>query len=112
MAQNRGFIMKSNKIYEKKEYIIIKSGTGYIVYNTNKKFEQGHTHLKSYNAAKTAIDLAIKNKIPRSYSMYFLESLIRISDNLEYMENIDKLIEVRNNRGSKEKYVNCQKIVK
>ena len=31
--------MSVNKIYEKKEYIIIKSKSGYIVYNTNKEFK-------------------------------------------------------------------------
>ncbi len=101
--------MKTNKIYKKNEYIIIKVRNGYIVYNTNKIFGEGHTHLKYYNAAKTAIDLAIRKKIPRSYSMYFLESLIRISDDISYRESISKLMEIRDNKGLKEKYINSKK---
>ncbi|HBF7929078.1 hypothetical protein [Clostridioides difficile] len=104
--------MKSNKIYERKEYIIIKSGTGYIVYNTNKKFEQGHTHLKSYNAAKTAIDLVIKRRIPRSYSIYFLTSLMRISNDVQYIKHISDIVYIRNNKGLKEKYINSKNIKK
>lgn len=102
--------MDANKIYEKKEYIIIKSKTGYIVYNTNKKFEEGHTHLKSYNAAKTAIDLVIKRRIPRSYSVYFLTSLKRISNDINYIKSINKLIDIRSDKGLKEKYINSKKI--
>ncbi|HBH1338237.1 TPA: hypothetical protein ACG3IY_001106 [Clostridioides difficile] len=102
--------MDTNKIYEKKEYIIIKCKTGYIVYNTNKKFEEGHTHLKSYNAARTVIDLAIKKKIPRSHSVYFITSLKRISNDINYIKSINKIMETRGNKGLKEKYINYKKI--
>lgn len=102
--------MDTNKIYEKKEYIIIKSKTGYIVYNTNKKFEEGHTHLKSYNAARTAIDLVIRKKIPRSNSIYFITSLKRISNDMNYIKSINKLIDTRSDKGLKEKYINSKKI--
>ncbi|MDI7818091.1 hypothetical protein QMM58_17075 [Clostridioides difficile] len=101
--------MDTNKIYEKKEYIIIKSKTGYIVYNTNKKFEEGHTHLKSYNAAKTAIDLVIRRRIPRSYSVYFLTSLMRISNDIQYINDI---MNIRNNKWLKEKYINSKNVKK
>ncbi|HBG3789803.1 hypothetical protein VXC74_13490 [Clostridioides difficile] len=102
--------MDTNKIYEKKEYIIIKSKNGYIVYNTNKKFEEGHTHLKSYNAAKTVIDLAIRKKIPRSNSIYFITSLKRISNDMNYIKSINKLMDIRSDKGLKEKYINSKKI--
>ncbi|MCC0642484.1 MULTISPECIES: hypothetical protein [unclassified Clostridioides] len=102
--------MKTNKIYEKNEYIIIKVRNGYIVYNTNKIFGEGHTHLKCYNAAKTAIDLAIKKKTPRSYSMYFLESLIRISDDISYRESIKDIMNTRNSKGYKDKYINFRNL--
>ncbi|VIF90547.1 Uncharacterised protein [Clostridioides difficile] len=102
--------MKTNKIYEKNEYIIIKVRNGYIVYNTNKIFGEGHTHLKSYNAARTVIDLAIRKKIPKSYSIYFITSLKRISNDINYIKSINKLIETRGNKGLKEKYINSKKI--
>lgn len=51
-----------NKIYEKKEFIVFQVKKGYVVYNTRKSFEEGHTHLKHFEAAKTAIDLAINKK--------------------------------------------------
>ncbi len=52
-------IIKSMK---KKEYIIFQVRGGYIAYNTKKCFQDGHTHLRHFDAAKTAIDLVIKKK--------------------------------------------------
>ena len=50
----------SQKVYEKEHFIIlkVKSGKkiGYIAYNTKKEWEEGHTHLDSFNMAKTIID--------------------------------------------------------
>lgn len=45
-----------NKVFERKGFIIFQVKEGYIAYNTKKNFEEGHTHLKNFNAAKNAID--------------------------------------------------------
>ena len=54
----------AEKIYERKEYIILKVRKGYIVYNTKKKFENGHTHIQSFEMSKTIIDNNIRKKRP------------------------------------------------
>ncbi len=54
----------NDKVYEKNEFIVFKVRNGFIVYNTRKKFEDGHTHLKYFNGAKTAIDLVLNKKLP------------------------------------------------
>ena len=82
-----------NKIYEKKEFIVFQVKKGYVVYNTRKSFEEGHTHLKHFEAAKTAIDLAINKKIPRSKDGY-------------YIDKLSELLYVREQKGKKEKYCN------
>ena len=41
-----------NKIFERKEFIIFQVKEGYVAYNTKKDFEEGHTHLKYFEAAK------------------------------------------------------------
>jgi hypothetical protein len=97
-----------NKIYEKREFIIFQVKDGYIIYNTKKNFQEGHTHLRHFEAAKTAIDLVIKKKIPKSTDAYYLTSLIRISEDNSYIEKIHELIRIRANKGKKEKYVNCR----
>ena len=56
----------ASKVYEKQGYIILRVRNGYIVYNTNKVFSEGHTHLKSFAMAKTLIDNCIKHKIGRA----------------------------------------------
>ena len=57
----------SQKVYERDHYIIlqVKSGKkiGYIAYNTKKDWEDGHTHLDSFDMAKTVISNVIKHKI-------------------------------------------------
>ena len=80
-------VIKMDKlVYIKKHFIITKVQNGYIVYNTDKEFEKGHTHLKSFKASKTAIDLVLNSKIPRSTNFYYLESLIRLSSDKKYIE--------------------------
>ncbi|MEG2789578.1 MAG: hypothetical protein RR942_17345 [Romboutsia sp.] len=95
-----------NKIFERKEFIIFQVKEGYIAYNTKKVFEEGHTHLKHFNAAKKAIDLVISKKIPKSTNVYYLTSLIRLTNDDNYIEKINELIDIRSKKGKKEKYYN------
>lgn len=95
-----------NKIYEKKEFMIFQVKEGYIVYNTKKVFQEGHTHLRHFEAAKTAVDLVINRKIPKSTDGYYLASLIRLSEDDVYIRKINELIKTREEKGKKEKYVN------
>ncbi len=95
-----------NKIYERKEFMIFQVKDGYIVYNTKKDFQEGHTHLKHFEAAKTAIDLVINKKVPKSTDGYYLNSLIRISIDENYIKKINELIEARDQKGKKDKYYN------
>lgn len=53
-------------VYRKGEFVITKASDGFIVYNTTKEWEGGHSHLRSFKAAKTAINLVQKGKMPRS----------------------------------------------
>lgn len=95
-----------DKIYEKKQFIIFNVKEGYVVYNTKKSFQEGHTHLKHFEAAKTAIDLVLNKKVPKSKDTYYLTSLIRISVDENYIKKIEQLIEIRKQKGKKEKYHN------
>lgn len=92
-------------VYIKKNFLINKVQNGYIVININKDFKCGHTHLKSFKASKTAIDLVLNRKVPRSTNFYYLESLIRLSDNEAYAEKLEQLIQTRKNKGKKLDYV-------
>lgn len=92
----------SHKVYEKEEFIILKvhSGKkiGYIVYNTNKEWENGHTHLDSFDMAKTIISNVMKHKKPKTSNMYLIKSHIRLSNDPEYIKFIEELIEVKKSK--------------
>lgn len=92
----------SQKVYEKSHYIIlrVKSGKkiGYIAYNTKKEWEEGHTHLESFNMAKTIIDNVIKHKRPKTKNLYLLHSHVRLSDDLAYVKFIDEIINAKKNK--------------
>ncbi|WP_297134587.1 hypothetical protein [Terrisporobacter sp.] len=97
-----------NKIYEKKEFIIFQVKNGYVAYNTKKDFKKGHTHLKCFRSAKTAIDLVIKRKIPRSTDLYYLTSLIRLSEDIVYVDKIKELIECKEKKIENKNYYNTE----
>lgn len=99
----------SKKVYERENFIILKvySGNkvGYIVYNTKKDWKEGHTHLNSFDMAKTIISNVMKKKKPKTNNLYLIRSHIRISDDISYNEYIDNLISTKRNK-SKKKYYN------
>lgn len=81
----------SDVVYRNREFIILKKKKGFIIINTNKDFKEGHTHIKNYNMAKTIIDLVKHNKTPKTKNKYILDSLIRISNDKDYIERIKNL---------------------
>lgn len=105
----------SQKVYEKQNYIIlkVKSGKkiGYIAYNTRKEWEEGHTHLESFNMAKTIIDNVIKHKKPKTKNLYLLQSHIRLTDDPSYVKFINELVDAKKNK-RKSSYRNERRIVK
>ncbi len=105
----------SQKVYEKQNYIIlkVKSGKkiGYIAYNTRKEWEEGHTHLESFNMAKTIIDNVIKHKKPKTKNLYLLQSHIRLTDDPSYVKFINELVDAKKNK-RKTIYRNERHIVK
>ena len=84
-----------NVIYSKKGYNIYRLKPGaFIVHNTNKPFESGHTHINNYNVAKYVIDMSSNKIIPKKHlSKYLLQSIIRISSDKQYITELQKLLE-------------------
>lgn len=82
----------SKKIYERKEYAIYRVKRGYIVHNTKKHFEEGHTHIHNYNKAKSIIDLAVRKKMPNTPRKWEIECLLRIVKDEKYKEKLRSLL--------------------
>lgn len=101
----------AKKIYQKREYIILKMKKGFIVYNTKKVFSEGHSHLNSFNMAKVVIDNCIKKKKPRTDSLYVLDSHVRVSNDDNYKLFIEEVIKAKKgNKKLKYRNVNSKKI--
>ena len=68
---------------------------GYIVHNTHKDFELGHTHINNYKTARYVAYLALYKKMPKNnhLSTYLIQSVIRISDDKKYIIQMTELLE-------------------
>lgn len=99
----------SKKIYEYKEYIILKvehkKRIGFIVYNTKKDWESGHTHLNSKSVAEIVIKNVDQRRKPKTNNLYLLKSHIRVSNDLKYIKFLEDLIETKKNK-DKKVYIN------
>lgn len=81
------------KIFQRKEYSIYRVRDGYIVHNTNKEFKRGHTHVRSFNKAKSIVDLCVRKKLPDTPRAWEIESLMRITNNNTYRNKLRDLLE-------------------
>ena len=95
----------AKKVYSKKEYIVLEVKKGYIVYNINKPFDKGHSHLRSFSMAKTIIENCINKRAPKTNNLYLLSSHVRVSYDAEYIKLVEELIEAKRNK-DKMKYIN------
>ena len=94
------------KIYDRIEYIILRVKKGYIVYNTKKNFENGHTHLQSFEMSKTLIDNIIRKKRPKTNNTYLIESHIRVTKDSKYKQILEEMLEAKKNKTKDKKYNN------
>lgn len=78
------------RVYKRREFYIY-AQDGYIVHNTKKEFQHGHTHINNFNTAKYLIKMSIQKLIPYHASSYLLESLIRLSNDPRYTEELKKV---------------------
>ena len=100
---------ESKKIYQNKEYIILKVKSnkkiGFIVYNTKKNWENGHSHLNSRAISESVIKNVIYKRKPKTNNLYVLKSHARVSNDEKYIKFIENLIEVKRSK-EKNKYIN------
>jgi len=75
----------------------------YIVHNTHKEFADGHTHINNYDTAKYIAYLALYKRMPKKnhLSEYLIDSVIRISDDQEYINKMKAFKRNSNNKKGK-----------
>lgn len=65
-----------------------------------------HTHVHSRKLAETIINNVCSEKIPLHSHSHTLVSMKRLSNSKQYIEKIDELLAVREQKGTKQAYVN------
>lgn len=83
----------SLQIYHDFNFKIYKSQNEYILHNIHKEFSEGHTHVQKYDTCMVMIKLIERKQLPKSKSKYFIESLIRVSDDRKYTRKILELMQ-------------------
>lgn len=78
-------------LYKRKNFKIyasVSEDNGYIIVNTKKPFEQGHSHVNDYKLAKHIIDLAINHRVPNKDKTFIIDSLIRLTSDRDYIKKL------------------------
>lgn len=83
----------ARKIFQRKEYSIYKAKDGHIIHNTNGDFKKHHTHVRSFNKAKSIVDLCIRKKLPNTPRKWEIESLMRLTRNNAYYNKLRDLLQ-------------------
>lgn len=65
-----------------------------------------HTHVHSRKLAETIISNVCSEKVPLHSHSHTLVSMKRLSDSKQYIEKIDELLMVREQKGRKQTYYN------
>lgn len=87
-----------NCIFRKKDFIVLAVGHEYIVVNREKIFKDGHTHLQSFKQAMYIVNMALSKRLPKHLSAYLLTSLIRVSDDEDYKQKIQELLDTKQDK--------------
>lgn len=81
----------NNYVYRYDQFVVKKTTDGgFVVVNTKSSYEC-HSHVKSIQAGKALCKLAAKHKLPKNNDLYFIESLIRLTNNKKYLAELNKL---------------------
>lgn len=81
----------NNYVYRYDQFVVRKTTDGgFVVVNTKSNYEC-HSHVKSVQAGKALCKLAAKHKLPKNNDLYFIESLIRLTNNKKYLCELKKL---------------------
>lgn len=78
-------------LYKRKNFKIyasVSEDNGYIIVNTKKPFEKGHSHVNDYKLAKHIIDLAINYRVPNKEKTFIIDSLIRLTSDKDYIKKL------------------------
>lgn len=83
-----------NTIYSKRNFNIYSvNGSEFIVHNTKLPFDKHHTHINRFSTAKYIINISLYKSIPKRLSNYLIISLIRLTDDEEYIDKLSTMLQ-------------------
>lgn len=82
----------SKVIYRYEQFVIKETEDGLVVVNNNGEYEH-HSHVKHFEAGKAICKLAAKRKLPHSKDTFFINALIRVSKNKNYIRELKKRLD-------------------
>ena len=82
----------SKVIYRYEQFVIKETEDGLVVVNNNGEYEH-HSHVKHFEAGKAICKLAAKRKLPHSKDTFFINALIRVSQNKNYIRELKKRLD-------------------
>lgn len=82
----------SKVIYRYEQFVIKETEDGLVVVNNNGEYGH-HSHVKHFEAGKAICKLAAKRKLPHSKDTFFINALIRVSKNKNYIRELKKRLE-------------------
>jgi hypothetical protein len=94
------------QVYQNNEFKIYRAGNDFIIHNSRYAFKEKHSHIQSFYIAKQIVFSVMHKVVTKQYSAYLLTSLTRLSDDEKYIDAVQQLIEVRKQKGRKQKYCN------
>lgn len=94
-------------MYRKGEFVVKKSRRGWVIVNEDGEYEN-HSHFTySYGATIKCIELTRKKKVPRSE--YMIIACKRLTNDVNYIERLDRALELAEARKQKGYYININK---
>lgn len=96
-------------IEKHRHYRIFESDDGYIVQNCSMD-NFAHTHIRNLKSARWICELSIRQKAPHNLPVYFIESLIRVNDDKNYLCKLKDLLSAKKKK--KDRYFNSNKGVR
>lgn len=98
-------------VYRYGQFVVKKSIDGdFVVVNIKSGYEC-HSHVKSFQAGKSLCKLAVKHKLPKNNDLYFIESLIRLTNNKKYLCELKQLKQnIIDNNLSNKRPIRVQKV--
>lgn len=78
-----------HQVFSKNRFKIYKSFNGYVVHNSSKPFEIGHTHIENFDTAKYLVYLSDRRIVPDKLQRYLMISLIRLSNSVDYTNKLE-----------------------